>query len=109
MVGFGTEGADMSTFSQFVGGGGGATIKAIQRGTISLSMTPGVFTTTATISAVDPTKTELRFLGGSGYDSSASVSLVPRIVLTDSTTISVTSALTPGYAMAISWELTEYN
>lgn len=97
----------MSTFSQFAGGGGGATIKAIQRGVISIS--PGNTSATATITAVDTAKTELRYLGGSGFDSNA-FAVVPRVVLTNTTTITATVpyANGPG-AMAISWELTEYN
>ncbi len=108
MVGFGTEGADMSTFSQFVGGGGGgATIKAIQRGTISISI--GNTSATATITAVDTAKTELRFLGGSGLDVVAYAN-VPRLVLTNTTTITATVQYAAGPAANIvSWELTEYN
>lgn len=107
MVGFGTEGADMSTFSQFVGGGGGATIKAIQRGVISIAVSGT--SATATITAVDTAKTELRYLGGSGLDSNANAA-VPRVVLTNTTTITATMQYTNGItATIVSWELTEYN
>lgn len=98
----------MSTFSQFAGGGGGATIKAIQRGVVSIASS--AYSGTATITAVDTSKTELRFLGGSGLDP-AGVQQTTRIVLTNSTTITAT-VLYPvysgetGYA---SWELTEWN
>lgn len=99
----------MSTFSQFVGGGGGgATIKAIQRGTISIST--GNTSATATITAVDTAKTELRFLGGSGYDASGTVATIPRIVLTNSTTVTATVFnAVAGVGVSVSWELTEYN
>lgn len=40
--------------------GGGATIKSIQRGVMTIH---GTSTATATITAVDPAKTEVRFLG----------------------------------------------
>ena len=98
----------MSTFLQFAGGGGGATIKAIQRGVISIAVSGT--SATATITAVDMAKTELRFLGGSGYDASGTIAAVPRVVLTNTTT--VTATLQNANAAAIlnvSWELTEYN
>ena len=91
----------MSTTSQFFSGG--ASIKSIQRGTITAT-TSGA---TATISSVNTAKTELRFLGGSGLhtDVNGNAAAVPRIILTNSTTITATVA----YASAIvSWELTEF-
>lgn len=98
----------MSTFSQFAGGGGGATIKAIQRGVISIS--PGNTSATATITAVDTAKSELRFLGGSGYDASGTVATVPRIVLTNATTVTATVINAHStFGLSASWELTEYN
>lgn len=89
------------------GGGGGATIKGIQRGTIAIggSATSG----TATITAVDTTKTEIRFLGGNGFDSGSSLR-IPRLSLTNSTTITATMGATNGPgATTVAWELTEYN
>lgn len=86
----------MSTFQQFAGGGSG--IKSIQRGTITGN-------SSATITAVNPAKTELRNLGsgiyaGQGADNTA------RISLTNSTTITAVS----GYGQCtVSWELTEWN
>ena len=99
----------MSTFSQFVGGGGGgATIKAIQRGVISIAA--GAASGTATITSVDTAKSELRFLGGSGYDVSGTVATVPRVVLTNATTVTATviNANATG-GLSASWELTEWN
>lgn len=97
----------MSTFSQFAGGGGGATIKAIQRGVISIST--GDTSATATITAVDMAKTELRFLGGSGFDASVTIAAVPRVVLTNTTTVTATLNTNAGAILNVSWELTEYN
>lgn len=98
----------MSTFSQFAGGGGGATIKAIQRGVISIAVSGT--SATATITAVDTAKSELRFLGGSGYDASGTIATVPRIVLTNATTVTATVInANPSIGLSASWELTEYN
>ncbi len=81
----------------------GMTIKSIQRGTIALA---GAATTgTATITAVDTTKTELRFLGqsaGGGGDQHTAW-----ITLTNSTTITATRVTASG-TTTVSWELTEY-
>lgn len=76
--------------SQFFGGR-----KSIQRGVIALSAGTG----TATITSVDTTKTELRFLGFSG----GSLGAAAHAVLTNATTITAT-----GNASSLSWELTEF-
>lgn len=99
----------MSTASSFFGGGGGgATIKSIQRGTISIA--GGTNSATATITAVNAAKTELRYLGGGGIDSNG-FPVFATVVLTNSTTITASRASTntPGAAMSASWELTEFN
>ena len=88
-----------------VTGGSGATIKGIQRGTIAI--TNGNSSGTATISSVTTAKTEIRFLGGSGYDGSAIY--VPRIALTNSTTITATFPSTASGTITVSWELTEWD
>ena len=84
----------------FVGGSSGGAIKSIQRGTITAT-TGGA---TATITPVNTAKTELRFLGGSGTDGT-SQGIVPRLVLTNSTTITATTSSGTG---VVSWELTEW-
>ena len=89
------------------GGSGGATIKAIQRGTITIAS--GATSATATISSVNMAKTEVRFLGGSGPNSEKTITVVPRIVLTNSTTITATVQETSWNGVTISWELTEWN
>jgi hypothetical protein len=105
----------MSTLSQFSGGG---RIKSIQRGVISLSTTSG----TATITAVDTTKSILYNLGvvdnGAYRDSAGTGSgsvLQIGLQLTNSTTItaSVGSAFFTGFTSvvaygSVSWQLVEY-
>ena len=84
---------------------GGRAIKSVQRGTIFI--TNGNFDGTATVSAVNTAKAELRFHGGAGYNSSGSI-LIPSIVLTNSTTI---TAYAGGYVAGTTsagWELTEH-
>ena len=89
----------MSVITQFGGGG----VKSIQRGVITIS---GGTSATATISAVVTAKTELRFLGGSGNDSASQYAIIPRIALTNTTTIAATAELTT--TATVSWELTEF-
>lgn len=92
----------MSNSNQFRGG-----IKSIQRGiiTITVANTP----VTATISAVNTAKTELRYLGGGNADG-APAPVFGRIVLTNSTTITASpssSGVLNGNVI-VSWELTEW-
>lgn len=78
----------------------GRSAKSIQRGVITV----GIGTTaTATITAVDVTKTELRFLGGNtgGGNNSGNA------VLTNSTTITADNTGGSG-SPKVSWELTEF-
>lgn len=82
-------------------------IKSIQRGTITITQ-PST-SATATITAVDVSKTQLRYLGGSRENVDSSISIIPRIVLTNSTTITATSNVSPFSTLSLSWELTEYN
>jgi hypothetical protein len=82
-------------------------IKSIQRGTLSFSGTNNA--ATATISSVNPAKTELRFLGANPLTSSSVSEGMVYIVLTNSTTI--TAARQSGGNSnnpIVSWELTEY-
>ena len=81
-------------------------LNSIQRGTVAIAS--GASSATATISAVNVAKTELRFLGGSGT-SGGSIMGTPRIELTDSTTITVTIPSTADLTLTISWELTEWS
>ena len=81
-------------------------LNSIQRGTVAIAS--GASSATVTISTVDVAKTELRFLGGSGVSGTTTLE-VPRIELTDSTTITVTIPSTAASTLTISWELTEWS
>lgn len=83
---------------------GGRAIKSIQRGVISQAF--NVITATATITAVNTAKSQLRSLGisigpGGGADQIATLDL------TNATTIT-SSRNNNGYTAANSWELTEF-
>ena len=84
---------------------GGRAIKSIQRGVIVIPN--GTISTTATISAVNTAKSELRFLGSGGVNSSGTPIFTP-IRLTNSTTLTAESSNGSAYGHSISWELTEY-
>ena len=84
---------------------GGRAIKSTQRGVINIPN--GTAIAAATISSVVTAKTQLRMLGGSGLDSGGSL-IVPRIELTNSTTITATCNLVAAGFASVSWELTEY-
>lgn len=76
-------------------------LKSIQRGVISMV---GSVSGTATITAVDTSKTELRLLGVSNTTVLADLA---RVVLTNATTITATRGSTSGTS-EVSWELTEF-
>lgn len=83
------------------------TLKSVQRGTISIS---GAASATATVAAVDTSKSELRHLGSRVGSVSGCERDYIEIVLTNSTTITATRGNsvsgTPG---VVSWELLEYH
>ena len=90
---------------------GARPVKSIQRGSVSISSysdPTGVLP--ITISAVNPAKTEVRFLGGSGYfNSSATMAQLAYLTLTNSTTLTATCTRNGhSFNVMISWELTEY-
>lgn len=93
----------MPNFSDLFGGAG---IKSIQRGVIAIGTAGTTFS--ATISAVNVSKSELRFLGGGYLGSSNSRAELVDIVLSNSTTVTATTITQPSYAGRVSWELTEY-
>lgn len=83
-------------------------VKSIQRGVIELGAS--ATTATATLSpAVDPSKTELRFLGHTTGSSSTGFAELPFIALTNGTTVTATRAGTGGGTVTAwaSWEITE--
>ena len=85
---------------------GARPIKSIQRGIITIPN--GTSTATATISAVNTAKSELRFLGSTGANGGSPTGFVTsRIQLTNSTTLTAESTAF-AYGHALSWELTEY-
>jgi hypothetical protein len=93
----------MSNSSQFRGG-----IKLVQRGVATI--TSSTVATTVTISTVNTSKSELRLLGGAGFDSNGII-ILPRLVLTNSTTITISpggGSGTIGASFPVSWELTEW-
>jgi hypothetical protein len=107
----------MSNLSQFGFGGG---IKSIQRGIISADATPNA----VTISSVNTSKSVLHFLGNSNglsrreyvsVPDETSFSVMSRIELTDSTTITCTAGSNYGnngpfttFYGSVSWQLVEY-
>lgn len=85
-------------------GGGSAVIKSIQRGTISITGTN--LTNTATITAVNTAKAELRLVG-----QSTTSSVLPSFAylqLTDSTTITATRLSSSSSTTTVSYEVTEF-
>lgn len=80
---------------------GDRAIKSIQRGVIT-----GDNGATATVSSVVTAKSELRFLGFSTSGADISQAL-RKIVLTNSTTITMSNSGASGATSAVSWELTE--
>jgi hypothetical protein len=86
--------------------GGGAFIKSVQRGTISLSASA---TGTAVITSVDVTNSVIRLLGYTNSNTSTDAKFLARVALTDSVTVTATlnSAPTP-QTVIVSFEVTEY-
>ncbi len=90
---------------------GARPITSIQRGSTSVySGTHPAGSVAIAISAVNTAKTEVRFLGGSGYsDSTPAITQLAQLTLTNSTTLTASvSRGVAGFDVRISWELTEY-
>ena len=83
---------------------GGRAIKSIQRGVITLAN--GASTGTATISAVVTGKSRLTWLGGLGnvYGGEPGI---PRLTLTNSTTITATNRGNAASPIDVAWQLEE--
>lgn len=78
-------------------------IKSLQRGTITIANASG--SNTATVTAVDTSRSFINYLGASAAGTGAGDAAV-RLVLTNSTTITATRTLTNGEAI-VSYELIE--
>lgn len=81
---------------------GDRAVKSIQRGSISLG---AITTGTATITSVNTSKTELRYLGCKS--NSANSDGLAYIELTNSTTITATKVSASSTSSVVTWELTE--
>jgi hypothetical protein len=100
----------MSVLSQFYGNG--SPIKSIQRGTITIDRNS--LTGTATIDAVNTSKTMLNLLGFTiGSNAAGTAEYLTRIALTNSTTITATRAKIVGGSTdnntLVSYEVIEFN
>lgn len=83
---------------------GGGSIKSIQRGTVVI--TSGTSSASASITAVDTSKTELRMLGFSTATIGTTDGF-PRINLAATTAVNASRGGASGVDITISWELTE--
>ena len=92
--------SDSTNYRPFLG----RAIKSIQRGTIAIT---SASSNTATITSVDTAKTELRLLGYS-VNNTGTQQHVPRITLTNATTVTATRDTSAGDTTTVSFELTEY-
>ncbi len=85
----------------------GRAIKSVQRGT--LTMSSGSATGTATITSVDTAKAELTYLGATYGTSSGWTSIaLPRLNLTNATTITATRGFAITETVTVSWEIREF-
>jgi ethanolamine utilization microcompartment shell protein EutS len=86
-------------------------IKSIQRGVIDIFSGAGTATGTATITAVNPAKTELRLLGYHGYriDTGGLWNEPASVQMASATSVLATrSTISDVISTSVSWELTEY-
>ncbi len=77
---------------------------SIQRGTLAINS--GATSASATVSAVDTARAQLRLLGFT-HDGTAGSSTFASLVLTNSTTITATRASGASGGVVVSWELVE--
>lgn len=97
----------MSNLSQFGGGG----VKSIQRGTITVNIagSTSVYSNTATITAVDPTKSTIDLLG-SNLPTTQYTTCHFRVDLTNSTTVTAYAGNNNGAIgnIVIGYQVVEY-
>ena len=79
-------------------------IKSIQRGAISVNAGGGTGSNTATITSVDTSKSECRFMG---VTSGVSIKGLARVTLTNSTTVTA-DASGDGGTYVVGYEVVEY-
>lgn len=91
----------MSTLSQFAGG-----IKSIQRGVMTVTPSAGLGTATATITAVNTSKSVVTLLG-TRFTANDYGNINCRIELTNSTTVTA-QVNAAGAAMEIGWQVVEF-
>lgn len=94
----------MSTLTQFFGGG----IKSIQRGTITVALSAGAGSNTATITSVNTAKSAIEFLGVTP-DSQTSATAWGRVTLTNSTTVTANAAGSSDRNITIGYQVVEFN
>lgn len=90
----------MTSLAQFTG----ARPKSIQRGTISLGA--GVTSLAATITSVDTSKSELRYLGVNG-NAAAVTDVICRLTLTSATQVTADRSAS-GNSAVVGFEVTEF-
>ncbi|MBC9783553.1 hypothetical protein H1S01_03375 [Heliobacterium chlorum] len=83
----------------------GKGIKSVQSGVISIGS--GYTTATATIAAVDITKSVIHFLGTTSGNSDVSIALA-RVALTNSTTVTATRVASSPNPTLVGWEVVEF-
>lgn len=86
---------------------GGRAIKSIQRGNVTIPASSSVGT--ATITAVNTAKSVLEYLGGLGTDSGGSLAYIPRLSLTNSTTVTATTPTNvAATGITVAYQVVEY-
>lgn len=91
----------MSNLMQFAGG-----VKSVQRGVISLTPSAGLGTGTATITAVDTTKSVVMWLG-QRHTANDYGNINSRVELTNSTTVTAYVSAA-GALTEIGWQVVEF-
>ncbi len=85
---------------------GGRPIKSTQRGAITIAYQTNI--ASVTISAVNPAKSQLRWLGGSGAEWNTGNAVGLAVQLVNSTTVQAVASSIVASASSAYWELTEY-
>lgn len=94
----------MSNLSQFFGGG----IKSIQRGTITVALSSGAGSNTATITSVNTAKSSVHLLGFTPASQFAATAWA-RVTLTNATTVTANAAGGSDRNIVVEYQVVEYN